>query len=107
MTVPEQRGLYPNPSSQKTWTDGVGRKWRRRGDVARGVSPKRVRHLLGRSDVALATWSAGVVEWFEPPNVKRSAADALYAAATSPHDVVPSEWRSENGISILMLEHLC
>jgi hypothetical protein len=39
--------------------------------------------------------------------VKQSAADALYAAATSPHDVVPSEWRSENGISILMLEHLC
>lgn len=100
-------GVYPNPSSVKEWTDHRGRIWRRRGGRGELLDEKRTRRLLRSKDVSLVTWWAGVVEWFDDPADKESAAIALYERAVHPDDVFTSEWKNEDSDHLLMLEHFC
>jgi hypothetical protein len=107
MSSPDQTGVYPNPSTSRSWTDGDGRVWNRRGSRGEALDPKRTRALLRKAGLPLATWSAGVVRWFDSPEDKQAAADALYEAARWPDDVFPVEWKSDDGEHMLMLEHHC
>lgn len=104
MTDDDDR-VYPNPGSQKSWSDSEGRTWERRGD---GVpDDKRVRRLLRSDDVALVTWSAGRMEWFEDVTAKEAAAERLRTTAEHAEDISPSEWRGTDGTKLLLLEHSC
>ncbi len=107
MTTPEDGLVYPNPSSSKIWTAGEGRVWQRRGDTHGGLDEKRLRTLLRRPDVPLATWSAGSVTWAAEPEAKAALAAGLYEAAAPPGDVVASEWKASDGMVMLLLEHHC
>jgi hypothetical protein len=99
--------IYPNPGSQKTWTDAQGRVWQRRGNARDGLDAKRVRTLVRRPGVLLATWWAGDVEWTDAAEEKVTAAERLYAAAVHERDVVGSEWKDAEGNVMLLLEHHC
>ena len=99
-----EEGVYPNPGSTKGWTDGQGRTWTPRGD---GLDGKRARVLLRRPGVLLATWQAGRMAWHSTPEDKDAAASALLAKATHPDDVLASEWGSQDGTVLLLLEHAC
>ena len=102
-----QRDVYPNPATAKTWCDGAGRTWWRRTDRLGGLHAKRTRSLLRRSGVALVTWWAGDVEWFDDASAKQAAASDLYQAVQHPDDIVAWEWKAEDGTRMLMLEHHC
>lgn len=103
------RFVYPNPSSQTTWTDALGRCWTRHASAVRGLHPKRVRTLLRRDDVPLVVWHAGEVAWYVGAHDKQGAAGNARAAAAADTqgDVTPSEWRAEDGAILLMLERDC
>ncbi len=106
-TTPGDGLVYPNPGSSKIWTAGNGRAWQRRGDTHVGVDEKRMRTLLRRPAVPLATWSAGIVTWADEPEAKVALAARLHEAAAHPGDVVASEWQASDGIVMLLLEHHC
>jgi hypothetical protein len=108
VTSPDEDGLvYPNPGSVKVWMDADGCVWERRGRVSDRLDEKRVRTLLRRAGVPLATWAAGVIEWAHTPDAKATAAERLYSGAARPDDVVASEWKSTEGTVLLLLEHYC
>ena len=71
------------------------------------LDEKRVRSLLRREGVPLATWVAGIVEWADTVDAKAEAAQRLYADAVRPDDVVASEWEAADGTVCLLLEHHC
>ena len=102
-----QRGVYPNPSCGRTWTDHLGRVWHRRGDRGEALDPKRTRTLIRKESVPLVTWWAGEVQWYSDREAKKAAADALYRDAADPREVEPREWKSDGDDHMLMLEHLC
>lgn len=97
--------VYPNPGSTREWVDATGRRWTRRGTT--WPDERRTRTLLRRERVPLATWSAGEVAFYEAVAEKRAAADGLRDAARSRTDVVASEWESDDGTVLLLLEHHC
>ena len=107
MTTSEQHGVYPNPTTSATWTDALGRQWHRRGERGWSLDEKRTRRLLRSESVPLTTWDAGTVGWFTDAPAKQAAADRLYAAASDPTNIRPSEWKSTEGTHLLMFEHLC
>ena len=99
--------VYPNPTSEKLWTDADGHVWHRRGEAHGALDEKRTRTLIRRPGVRLYTWSAGVVEWSDSPEQKAAAFQRLNDAAAHPYDVVASEWKDETSTVMLLLEHHC
>jgi hypothetical protein len=99
--------VYPNPASERLWTDADGRLWRRRGEAHGGLDGKRMRTLVRRPDVRLATWWAGVVEWSDSLEQKQVAVRRLCEAAAHSEDVVASECKDQDGNVMLLLEHHC
>ncbi len=55
----------------------------------------------------MATWQVGKVTWFFSSDEKQAAAAALYDAARWTEDVFPTEWKSDDGEHMLLLEHHC
>lgn len=81
--------------------------WHRRDHRGERLDPKRTRALLRREGLPLAIWSSGEVTWFKHSDDKQAAAEAL-SAGLDPHgDIHPTEWKSDDGRHMLMLEHHC
>lgn len=99
--------LYPNPASGKAWTDPAGQVWQRRGNAHAPLDAKRLRLLMRRADVPMATWQAGDLRWCETSEEKEQAAVRLQRAAARPEDIVATEWKTQGGRSLLLLEHHC
>lgn len=99
--------VYPHPGSGKRWEDHQGRVWQRWGEVQSFLDEKRTRMLMRRAGVPLATWWAGEVDWTDGPEAKAAAAERLYDAAIRAEDVVASEWKTDEGTVLLLLEHHC
>lgn len=96
-----------NPSFDGVWTDGTGLLWRRKGKRERVLEDRRVRSLLRRHDVALVVWWAFETTLYDDPVAKAAAADELIASAGRSDDVHASEWQTEDGRLLLMLERYC
>jgi hypothetical protein len=97
--------VYPNPGANKSWTDPQGRTWKRRGED--WLDDKRIRALLRRDGVPMATWWAGAVMFYGTAEEKQAAANRLLDVAERPEDVVASEWKGFDGTVLLLLEHHC
>ena len=100
-----EKRVYPNPSSSRQWTDCSGTVWHRRGNRGEPLDPKRVRRLLRRNGLPLATWKYGEVSWYWSSDEKERAAAALNEAVGPVSDIFPTEWKADDGTHMLMLEH--
>lgn len=95
-----------NPSYEGTWVDQVGHTWRRRGKRGHVLEDRRVRSLLQRADVPLVVWQSFVTVTYDDVTAKKDAADTLWNS-TDDEDVRATEWESEDGRRLLMLEQFC
>ncbi len=94
-----------NPSYEGTWVDEVGNIWRRKGKRGHILEDRRVRSLLRREDVPLVIWRSFETASFDDVNAKLDADNALRASTDG--DIRPSEWESDDGRRLLMLEDFC
>jgi hypothetical protein len=95
-----------NPSYEGTWVDPVGTTWRRRGKRGHVIEGRRLRALLRREDVRLVVWRSFETASYDEVTAKMDADNAL-RTSTVDGNVRASEWESENGRRLLMLEDLC
>lgn len=96
-----------NPSYEGSWVDASGNIWRRKGKRGHVLEDRRVRTLLRRDDVPLVVWRSFEATKHDDVGAKLAAADGLRATADDSEDVVASEWKTEDGSVLLMLEHHC
>jgi hypothetical protein len=95
-----------NPSYEGTWIDRVGNSWRRKGKRGHVLEDRRVRSLLRRADVPLVIWRSFESVSYDDVTAKVNAASAL-RASTHDGDIRASEWESDDGRRLLMLEDFC
>lgn len=95
-----------NPSYEGTWVDPVGKTWRRRGKRGHALEDRRVRSLLRREDVPLVIWRSFETASYDDVTAKLDADNAL-RTSTDGRDIRASEWESEDGRRLLMLEDCC
>lgn len=63
--------------------------------------------MLRRAEVPLVVWRSFSSERYDEPAAKVVAAEEVRAAAAHADDVVASEWPSDEGRRLLMLEWFC
>jgi len=95
-----------NPSYEGTWVDRFGNTWRRKGKRGHLLEDRRVRSLLRREDVPLVIWRSFETVSYDDVAAKLDA-DTVLRASTDGGDVRASEWESEEGRRLLMIEDLC
>lgn len=96
-----------NPSFEGSWTDESGDVWRRKGKPGRALEERRIQSLLRRADVPLVVWEAFETFTYDDPSAKEAAAKRVRVAGAADRDVRASEWQTEDGRMLLMLEHFC
>jgi hypothetical protein len=95
-----------NPSSEGTWVDDEGKTWRRKGKRGHVLEDRRVRSLLRQEDVPLVIWRSFETASYDDITAKRDA-DIALRATTGERDIRASEWESQDGRRLLMLEDFC
>jgi len=95
-----------NPSAEGTWVDPAGTTWRRRGKRGHALEDRRVQSLLRRPGVPLVIWESFEAASYDDVAAKVDA-DRVLRASTDDRDIHASEWESDDGNRLLMLEHLC